>query len=70
MTPNPGDNLTQESGTASQKDPSKLDEWTSKNLMTFRRRKCRVLHLGYKIPTKSHKMDTDRPVANLEKRRW
>ncbi|TRZ16541.1 hypothetical protein HGM15179_010594 [Zosterops borbonicus] len=52
ITPDLGDNLTQESGTASQRDPSKLDERASKNLMMFRRRRFKVLHLGYKIPTK------------------
>lgn len=46
------DNLSQESETASQRDPSKLDEWASKNLMMFRRRKCKALHLGYKTPTR------------------
>lgn len=30
MTPDLRDNLTQESGTASQRDPSKLDEWATK----------------------------------------
>ncbi|KAK4830991.1 hypothetical protein QYF61_014562 [Mycteria americana] len=52
MTPGFGDHLTQESGTASQRDPSKLGEWASKNLMTFSRSKCEVLHPGYKIPAK------------------
>lgn len=52
MTPGLGDHLTQESRTASQRDPSKLDEWASKNLMMFSRSKCKVLHLGYKIPAK------------------
>lgn len=63
------DNLSQESETASQRDPSKLDEWASKNLMMFRRRKCKALHLGYKTPTKEHKMGTDWPVENLDEKR-
>lgn len=59
MTPDLGDNLTQVNGTASQRDPSKLDEWASKNLMIFWSRKWKVLHLGYKIPTRQYKMGTD-----------
>lgn len=70
MIPGLGDHLTQESGTASQRDPSELDEWASKNLMMFSRSMCEVLHLGYKIPTKQHKMGTDWPVVTLQKRSW
>lgn len=52
MMPGLGDHLTQKSGTASRRDPSKLDEWASKNLMTFSRSNCKVLHPGYKIPAR------------------
>lgn len=68
MTPGLGEHLPQKSGTASQRDPSKLDEWASKNLMTFSR--SQAVHLGYRIPTIQDKMDTDWQVAILQKRSW
>lgn len=54
MTPGLVDHLTQKSGTAPQRDPSKLDEWASKNLITFSRSNRKVLHLGCKITQDGH----------------
>ncbi|PKU37933.1 rna-directed dna polymerase from mobile element jockey-like [Limosa lapponica baueri] len=59
---------TPEDCAAIQRDLDRLESWAEKNLMTFKKGKCRVLHLGRKIAIHQYRLGMDLLESSSEEK--